>query len=118
MQKPSLIAILFAALSLAGTARAQTSASTPIIETPTCSSTLSPYVCPSQEALLAQLSPDYRQAQDDNTLAPAPSAAKPGRHDGAAQPVPEPQTFAMILIGLVLLGFTSRRQEAYEKFSD
>lgn len=43
--------------------------------------------------------------------------ANPAEYDAAAAPVPEPQTFLMMLIGLVLLGFTSKRR-ASEKFSD
>ena len=45
-------------------------------------------------------------------------AAKRARQaDAAAAPVPEPKTFVMMLIGLVLLGFNSSRQEAFDKFS-
>ncbi len=43
--------------------------------------------------------------------------ANPAEYDAAAAPMPEPQTFLMMLIGLVLLGFTSKRR-ASEKFSD
>lgn len=102
MKKLPLIAILCAVLNVA-------SASTPVIEAPVCDSKLSPQSCAVQDA---------GPKQEDTALVAPPAAAKHSRHDEAAQPVPEPQTFAMILIGLVLLGFTSRRQEAYEKFSD
>jgi len=34
-----------------------------------------------------------------------------------ASPVPEPQTFVMLMLGLVVLGFTSRRRLS-EKFKD
>jgi hypothetical protein len=35
-----------------------------------------------------------------------------------ATPVPEPQTFVMLMLGLVVLGFASRRRQGSEKFSD
>jgi len=115
MKTSTFILSLVAALSIAGTAQADV---TPTIETPSCYSNLSPYVCSADEAQLAQLAADYRQfpgASDDAIL---PRQAKDGHKDTAAQPVPEPQIFVMILLGLVLLGFTSQRQEEYEKFAD
>ena len=35
-----------------------------------------------------------------------------------ATPVPEPQTFVMLMLGLVVLGFASRRSDPSEKFKD
>lgn len=35
-----------------------------------------------------------------------------------ATPVPEPQTFVMLMLGLVVLGFASRRGAPSEKFKD
>nr|WP_229633451.1 PEP-CTERM sorting domain-containing protein [Duganella qianjiadongensis] len=32
--------------------------------------------------------------------------------------IPEPQTFIMLMLGLVVLGFASRRSDATEKFTD
>ncbi|MFC0166991.1 PEP-CTERM sorting domain-containing protein [Pseudoduganella danionis] len=32
--------------------------------------------------------------------------------------IPEPQTFVMLMLGLVVLGFASRRGDASEKFTD
>jgi len=115
--KKTFIPTLVAALSIAGAAHAEASSATLTIETPHCYSNLSPYVCSAEETALAQLSADYRRFQgaDDAALLPQPATA--AHKDAAAQPVPEPQTFVMILIGLVLLGFTSQRQEEYEKFS-
>jgi len=45
------------------------------------------------------------------------AAERASQANAAAAPVPEPQTFAMTLIGLILLGFNSSRREAYDKFS-
>lgn len=36
--------------------------------------------------------------------------------DDAATPVPEPQTFIMLMLGLVILGFASRRRHKSERF--
>ena len=57
---------------------------------------------------------------DDEELALAQQselAAQRARAADAAAPVPEPHTFAMILIGLILLGLNSSRREAFDKFS-
>jgi hypothetical protein len=35
-----------------------------------------------------------------------------------ATPVPEPQTFVMLMLGLVVLGVASRRRQTTDKFSD
>jgi hypothetical protein len=118
MKISTFIPTLVAALSIAGTAQADVTNATPTIETAHCYSKLSPYVCSVEEAELAQLEAGYRLLQSDSDEAILPRQAKDGHKDAAAQPVPEPQTFVMILLGLVLLGFTSQRQEEYEKFSD
>lgn len=67
-------------------------------------------------ASFAQLS---TPSDEEHALAKqAELAAKRARQaDAAAAPVPEPTTFAMMLIGLILLGFNSSRREAFDKFS-
>ena len=85
-----------------------------VIDVPHCSSHLSPYVCPADEAELARM--DLHYAGGDEQILPLPGANDEA-DDAAAAPIPEPQMFAMILIGLVLFGFTSTRREAYDKFS-
>lgn len=47
-----------------------------------------------------------------------PGAQKPHKADDPVTPVPEPQTFVMLMLGLVVLGFASRRREPAEKFDD
>ncbi|TFW11675.1 PEP-CTERM sorting domain-containing protein [Duganella callida] len=54
---------------------------------------------------------------DPNTLAPA-ADPKQQANTEPATPVPEPQTFIMLMLGLVVLGFASRRSSSTEKFSD
>jgi len=118
MKTSTFIPILVAALSIAGTAQADVTNATPTIETPHCYSHLSPYVCSAEEAELARLAADYRQFQGADDAAILPRQARDAHKSDAAQPVPEPQTLVMVLIGLVLMGVTSQRQEEYEKFSD
>ena len=57
-------------------------------------------------------------ANDNEEVQPDPHAKDAAQVDAAAAPVPEPQTFLMMLIGLVLLGLASSRRETYEKFTD
>lgn len=59
-------------------------------------------------------------AENDSENEENKDLGKPGNpvnYDAAAAPVPEPQTFLMMLIGLVLLGFNSKRRHS-EKFAD
>jgi hypothetical protein len=49
--------------------------------------------------------------------APAANQHKPVQPEPAT-PVPEPQTFIMLMLGLVVLGVASRRNSSSEKFSD
>lgn len=51
--------------------------------------------------------PEALASNDPNTKAIDPVAE-----------VPEPQTFVMLMLGLVVLGFASRRNEASETFTD
>lgn len=118
MKISAFIPILVAALSIAGTAQADVRNTTPTIDTPHCYSNLSPYVCSADEVALARVAADYRQFPGASDAVILPRQARDGHKTDAAQPVPEPQTFIMVLLGLVLLGFTSQRQEEYEKFSD
>ena len=53
---------------------------------------------------------------DVHALPPADPKRRPG--EDPATPVPEPQTFVMLMLGLVVLGFASRRSEPTEKFKD
>jgi hypothetical protein len=46
-----------------------------------------------------------------------PSDPKQPRAADPASPVPEPETFVMLMLGLVVMGFASRRRDKSEKFS-
>jgi hypothetical protein len=47
-----------------------------------------------------------------------PADPKRQQTNEPATPVPEPQTFVMLMLGLVVLGFASRRSDPSEKFKD
>ncbi len=60
----------------------------------------------------------FAEADSSDEVQPDPHAKQAAPIDAAAAPVPEPQMFLMVLIGLVLLGLASSRREASEKFTD
>jgi hypothetical protein len=53
----------------------------------------------------------------DRTALPA-NDPKQRQREVPATPVPEPQTFVMLMLGLVVLGVASRRRQSTDKFSD
>lgn len=54
--------------------------------------------------------------RDPDTLASNAPENQPA-NDPVAE-VPEPQTFVMLMLGLVILGFASRKGDASDKFTD
>jgi hypothetical protein len=52
----------------------------------------------------------------DSDLHALPSTDPKQQAADPAAPVPEPQTFVMLMLGLVVLGFASRRRVPSEKF--
>jgi hypothetical protein len=52
---------------------------------------------------------------DPNAL---PAESRQQSQTEPATPVPEPQTFVMLMLGLVVLGFASWRRQGSEKFTD
>jgi hypothetical protein len=57
----------------------------------------------------------YSAEQLEQDLMQLPDEQEP--LDAAAAPVPEPQTLLMMVMGLLLMGFTSSRQQVYDKFT-
>ena len=53
---------------------------------------------------------------DLNSLPPADPKQQHQQAQDPATPVPEPSTFVMLMLGLVVLGFASRRQQTTEIF--
>lgn len=68
----------------------------------------------------ASLDGEIRQPGDDlqalDDYAPTPASTQTAAADAA--PVPEPAQFLMLVIGVIVLGWRSTRQEKYDKFSD
>ena len=111
---PSLISSVLLALSLAGAAQAQPAApaasniAPAIIELARCDAAF-PAPCDIPVAAAADAG--------ETDLHAAPADPKRPNADEVS-PVPEPKTFVMLMLGLVVLGFARRRKEASEKFKD
>ena len=114
MKASSLISTVFLALSLAGAAHAQPAApaasnnAAATIELARCDATIAaPCEIPGAVAANA----------GETDLHAVPADPKRPNADEVS-PVPEPQTFVMLMLGLVVLGFARRRRESSEKFKD
>ncbi len=120
MKVLSLISTALLALSLAGAVHAQPA--TPSANVPhanVAAATIDLVHC--EENATHSCSLDDAAARngdssDPHALPPA-NQQKHGQPEPAT-PVPEPETFIMLMLGLVVLGFASRRNSASEKFSD
>jgi hypothetical protein len=112
----SLISTALLALSLAGAAQAQPAApaasniAPAIIELAPCD-TNSPAPCDISGAVAAK-------AGETDLHALPPADPKQQQNATPVTPVPEPHTFVMLMLGLVVLGFAARRGEPTEKFKD
>lgn len=117
MNKSLLFASALAALCLGGAAQA---APAPSLDGDACLSALTPYTCSVGAPVLARADATFVQlngADFSGTAEAQESESGAQTADAAAAPVPEPQTLLMMLIGLVLLGFTTKRQEAFDTFT-
>lgn len=117
MKVVSLISTALFALSLAGAAQAKPAA--PDNHSNVAAATIVLAHCEANDPAPCGISstPAAKVNEaEQNALAPADpkqqSQAEP------ATPVPEPQTFVMLMLGLVVLGFASRRRQGSEKFTD
>ncbi|USX21818.1 PEP-CTERM sorting domain-containing protein [Oxalobacteraceae bacterium OTU3REALA1] len=112
---PLLTSLLFA-LSLTGTAHAKVDAAP---AAPIAPATIEAEKCV-PNAASSCLSADDAAARDDDSvdLATLPKTNPAQQIDAAASAVPEPQTFAMMALGLALLGFSSRRRKPSDKFEN
>lgn len=109
---PLLTPLLFA-LSLSGAAQAKVDAAP---AAPTATATIETEKCAPDAAERCLTADD---AADDRVApATATRTAPAQKVDAAASPVPEPQTFAMMALGLALLGFSSRRRKPSDKFEN
>ncbi len=113
MKVLSLISTALLALSLAGAVQAQPAApETSNIATATI------IVAPCETTATTPCSTDTSAAKADDTdhaVLPA-TDPKHRQQEVPAAPVPEPETFVMLMLGLVVLGVASRRRQATDKF--
>ncbi len=114
MKVLSLISTALLALSLAGAVQAQPAAP----ET----SNIAPatiIVAPCESTATTPCRSDTPAAESDDAEDHAvlpPTDPKQRQQEVPAAPVPEPETFVMLMLGLVVLGVASRRRQATDKF--
>ena len=114
---PFLASTLFA-LSLTGAAQAKPNPAPSALTAPIAPAIIEAEKC-APHAATPCLTSNETAAGDDDSVELALSknnAQQPV--DAAASPVPEPQTFAMMALGLALLGFASRRRQPSDKFEN
>jgi hypothetical protein len=120
MKITSLLTSLLVALSLTGAAHAKVhnAPAAPNVA-PNAAATIEAEKCVPNAASSCITADDAAARDDDNIdLATLPKANPAQQVDAAASPVPEPQTFAMMALGLALLGFSSRRRKPSDKFEN
>lgn len=113
---PFLTPLLFALSLSLGAAQAKAGVAP---AAPTATATIDTEKC-APDAAAPCLTADDAAATADDRVDPATAtkAAQAQKFDAAASPVPEPQTFAMMALGLALLGFSSRRRKPSDKFEN
>jgi len=113
----SLISTALIALSLAGAVQAKPAA--PDTHSNVAPATIVLAHCEANDPAPCGISNGAPAAKsgeaDQNALPPADPKQQP--QTDPATPVPEPQTFVMLMLGLVVLGFASWRRQGSEKFT-
>lgn len=131
MKVHTVVTLALLVTGLHSTAQAATSGAMPvpaILAAPAgelgdleCRAGMSPYTCSVAAAELelayGRRTPLLTALGDDELLAPPAKPALVQAQREIPAPVPEPQTFVMMMLGLVLLGFASARRDQPEKFS-
>ena len=115
MKTTPLVTSLLFALSLTGTAHAKVDAAP---AAPIAHATIEAEKCVPNAATSCMTADDTAAKDDDGADHATLSKADAAQRDAAASPVPEPQTFAMMALGLALLGFSSRRRQPSDKFEN
>lgn len=112
MKVSSLISTALLALSLAGAVQAQPAAPETNHVAP---ATIVLAQCEANDTAKCDINaPAAKEAEPDANVMPSENAKH--AQNGPASPVPEPQTFIMLMLGLVVLGVASRRGQATDKF--
>jgi outer membrane biosynthesis protein TonB len=112
----SLISTALLALSLSSAVQAAPAA--PATNNNVAPATIVLAQCEANDPTPCGISSAPAKTGDAEQNALAPTDPKQQAQNEPATPVPEPQTFIMLMLGLVVLGFASRRRQASEKFSD
>ena len=112
MKVKSLIPTVLLTLSLAGAVQAQPAA--PVTDN-VAPATIVLAHCEANDTAKCDIS---APAAHEGEVAPdtLPSRERKRAQNEPATPVPEPQTFIMLMLGLVVLGFASRRTQSSDKF--
>ncbi|MRX09981.1 PEP-CTERM sorting domain-containing protein [Pseudoduganella sp. FT25W] len=115
MKVLSLISTALLALSLAGAVQAQPAAPETSNSAP---ATIVLAHCESSDTApcSTDVAVDRNGDIDPHTLPPADPKQRP--QNDPATPVPEPHTFVMLMLGLLVLGVVSRRRQSTDKFDD
>lgn len=111
MKVSSLISTVLLALSLAGAVQAQPAAPEKQNVAP---ATIVLAQCEANDT--AKCGINTPVAAEDVTEADAHATTSAPNANEPASPVPEPQTFIMLMLGLVVLGVASRRSHSPDKF--
>lgn len=118
MKVLSLISTALLALSLAGAVQATPAA--PTTKSNVAPATIELAHCEANDTAPCSISssaPAVKSSDADANALP-PADPKHPQQTEPVTPVPEPQTFVMLMLGLVVLGFASRRRQGSEKFTD
>lgn len=112
MKVPSLISTALLALSLAGAVQAQPAAPEKQNSAP---ATIVLAQCEANDTAKCGISASSAdEAHADSDVMPSGNAQH--AQNEPASPVPEPETFIMLMLGLVVLGIASHRNNARDTF--
>lgn len=114
MKVLSLISTVLLALSLAGAVQAQPAAP---VTSNIAPATIVLAHCESIDTAPCSIDAPADKSGDLDTHALPSTDPKLRQQNDPATPVPEPQTFVMLMLGLVVLGVASRRRQSTDKFS-
>lgn len=112
MKVSSLISTALLALSLAGAVQAQPAAPE---KQNAAAATIVLAQCEADDTAKCGLNAPAAADNGATEEADAHASSAPNANEPAS-PVPEPQTFIMLMLGLVVLGVASRRGHAADKF--
>nr|WP_255484679.1 PEP-CTERM sorting domain-containing protein [Duganella sp. 1224] len=110
-----MISTALLALSLAGAVQAQPAAPANSNIAP---ATIELVHCDAHDTAPCSTDASVAAPSDDAEHTLPPADPKQRQQDVPATPVPEPETFVMLMLGLVVLGVASRSRQSPDKFSD